>query len=304
MSTGVTQNFSVPFPFIDKSHVHVCAIDPETRKKGTEYPIYEWIDTSTPKIKPINVLMIYRETPRDTPLVDFTNSQILVAEDLDLAVLQNLYICEEILDELGWQSNEIDLLWTAYNSLNTSHQALSEAVSALRTKLEETYDIAVRGFTIAQDACTWLKMWYEQFMPAISMFINTTIVDGGTVGIVDEIYCIVDGDIDPDEYDEAIIYDGSATADYHFAWTPEAIKLINAYDISEAAYNKAKQAEVTANKVITMLQALRPYDEQLEAVYDVITGIMSSGHTGQVFMRTADGYAWTDLVDIPVDPIN
>lgn len=248
--------------------------------------------------------MIERVTPRDLPLVDYEDGSVIEAADLDLGVLQNLYICEEILDELGWQSNEINLLWTAYNSLNTSHQALSEAVSTLRTKLEETYDIAVRGFTIAQDACTWLKMWYEQFMPAISMFINTTIVDGGTVSVVDEIYCIVDGDIDPDEYDEVIIYDGGTTADYHYAWTPEAIKLINAHDIAETAYNKAKRAEVTANKVITMLQALRPYDEQLEAVYDVITGIMSSGHTGQVFMRTADGYAWTDLVDIPVDPIN
>ena len=258
MSTGVTQNFSVPFPFIDKSHVHVCAIDPETRKKGTEYLIYEWIDTSTPKIKLVDVpsngrtLMIYRETPRDTPLVDFTNSQILVAEDLDLAVLQNLYICEEILDELGWQSNEIDLLWTAYNSLNASHQALSEAVSALRIKLEETYDIAVRGFTIAQDACTWLKMWYDRFMPAISMFINSTIVDGGTVGIVDEIYCIVDGDIDPDEYAEALIYDGGFNTDYHFAWTPEAVKLMNAYDLSEKALSMANKALPTAQRAYDM----------------------------------------------------
>ena len=258
MSTGVTQNFSVPFPFIDKSHVHVCAIDPETRKKGTEYSIYEWIDTSTPKIKLVDVpmggqtLMIYRETPRNTPLVDFTNSQILVAEDLDLAVLQNLYICEEILDELGWQSNEIDLLWIAYNSLNASHQALSEAVSALRTKLEETYDIAVRGFTIAQDACTWLRMWYDRFMPAISMFINSTIVDGGTVGIVDEIYCIVDGNIDPDEYAEALIYDGGFNTDYHFAWTPEAVKLMNAYDLSEKALSMANKALPIAKRAYDM----------------------------------------------------
>lgn len=196
--------------------------------------------------------MIERVTPRDLPLVDYIDGAVIEAADLDLGVLQNLYICEEILDELGWQSNEIDLLWTAYNSLNTSHQALSEAVSALRTKLEETYDIAVRGFTIAQDACMWLKMWYEQFMPAISMFINTTIVDGGTVGIVDEIYCIVDGDIDPDEYDEAFIYDGGTTTDYHFAWTPEAIKLMNAYDLSEKALSIAKKALPIAQRAYDM----------------------------------------------------
>lgn len=196
--------------------------------------------------------MIERVTPRDLPLVDYEDGSVIEAADLNLGVLQNLYICEEILDELGWQSNEIDLLWTAYNNLNTSHQALSEAVSALRTKLEETYDIAVRGFTIAQDACIWLKMWYEQFMPAISMFINTTIVDGGTVGIVDEIYCIVDGYIDPDEYDEAIIYDGGTTADYHFAWTPEAIKLMDAYDLAEKALSTAKKAQSTVQRAYDM----------------------------------------------------
>lgn len=196
--------------------------------------------------------MIERITPRDLPLVDYADGSVIEAADLDLGVLQNLYICEEILDELGWQSNEIDLLWTAYNNLNASHQALSEAVSALRTKLEETYDIAVRGFTIAQDACTWLKMWQEQFLPAISLFINMTIVDGGTVGIVGEIYCIVDGDIDPDEYVEEIIYDGGTTADYHFAWTPEAIKLMDAYDLAEKALSTAKKAQSIVQRAYDM----------------------------------------------------
>lgn len=245
-STGTVQNYNVPFPYLDFDHIHIYAIDPNTRKRTTEYAIDQWVTGSC--IRPAAVppsgqkFMIERVTPRDAALVDFADGAVIEAEDLDISTLQNLYICEEIIDELEWTGNEVSLLWTAHNALLASHTNLSQAVTELREWLEETYAIANRGLNIALCVRSWLKPWYEQFIPAISLFINLTIVDGGTAGTIDEIYCIVDGDIDPDEYDDAIIYDGGSSADYHFAWTPEAIKLIKAYDIAEQALCTAKKA--------------------------------------------------------------
>ena len=203
--------------------------------------------------------MIERVTPRDLPLVDYEDGSVIEAADLDLGVLQNLYICEELIDELEWTENEVSLLWQAhaqltqyYQNLNTSHLALTQAVAELRTWLEETTEIANRGLNIALCVRSWLKPWYEQFLPAISLFINLTIVDGGNAGTIDEIYCIVDGNIDPDEYDDAIIYDGGTTEDYHFAWTPEAIKLMNAYDLAEKATVTAKEAMRVTERAYAM----------------------------------------------------
>lgn len=329
MSTGVTQNFSVPFPFIDKSHVHVCAIDPETRKKGTEYPIYEWIDTSTPKIKPINVptrgktLMIYRETPRNTPLVDFTNSQILVAEDLDLAVLQNLYICEEILDELEWTGNEVSLLWQAhvqlvqyYQILRADHDnldaresnhytILTQAIASLRASLEETDALAHRADTKADDVKSWLCQWYKYFLPAIRNFINIVAFDGGNAATFTEINCIIDGEDSAVDFEAAVIYDGHFANDYEgYAWTPEAMKLMYAYDYSNIAYHNALKAKREIEAVYSQVDELIRLKDQIFMIYNTLNSVFSGGIVGQVLTKTNNGYSWENLVNVPVNPQN
>lgn len=48
-----------------------------------------------------SLLVIRRETEKDSPLVDFENGASLVEEDLDLAILQLLHICQENYDALG-----------------------------------------------------------------------------------------------------------------------------------------------------------------------------------------------------------
>ena len=329
MSTGVTQNFSVPFPFIDKSHVHVCAIDPETRKKGTEYPIYEWIDTSTPKIKPVNVptrgqtLMIYRETPRNTPLVDFTNSQILVAEDLDLAVLQNLYICEEILDELEWTGNEVSLLWQAhvqlvqyYQILRADHDnldaresnhytILTQAIASLRASLEETDALAHRADTKADDVKSWLCQWYKYFLPAIRNFINIVAFDGGNAATFTEINCIIDGEDSAVDFEAAVIYDGHFANDYEgYAWTPEAMKLMYAYDYSNIAYHNALKAKREIEAVYSQVDELIRLKDQIFMIYNTLNSVFSGGIVGQVLTKTNNGYSWENLVNVPVNPQN
>lgn len=263
----MTQYFTVPFPFLQPSDIHVCAIDHETRRKGTEIPIIGFMGGGVAQVMPQNVpaqgqsFMIYRETPRDAPLIDFSNGQILTAEELDEAFLQNLYICEEILDELGWQSNEISLLWTAYNTLNASHQSLAALVSQLRTKLEATTETANRAFNIASDIRCWLKPWFDNFLPAISRFINIDVLDGGNAGTINEIYCIIDGNIDPDEYETATIYDGGSSADYKgYAWTPEAIKLMYAYDYAEIALANAKKALPIACRALKAAKYLHNHE--------------------------------------------
>ena len=196
-STGTVQNYDVPFPYLDFDHIHIYAIDPDTRKRTTEYAIDQWVTGS--RIRPAAVppsgqkFMIERVTPRDAALVDYSNGAVIEADDLDLGVLQNLYICEELIDELEWAGNEVSLLWNAYNTLRSQHFILVDAVNELRTQLEQTTVTANRAFNIACDNRAWLIPWIDKFLPFIHHYINIVVLDGGNAGTIDEIKCIVEG---------------------------------------------------------------------------------------------------------------
>ena len=265
-STGTVQNYSVPFPYLDFDDIHIFAIDPDTRKRTSEIAVSEWITGST--IKPASVppsgqkFMIERVTPRDAALVDYSNGAVIEADDLDLGVLQNLYICEELIDELEWTGNEVSLLWAAhaqlvqyYEDLNTSHLALAQAVAELRAWLERTTNTANHALSLARSVNCWLRQWYERFLPALRQFINITILDGGTAGTIDEIHCIIDGNVD--DFDEAIIYDGRTSLDYEgYAWTEEAVKLMYAYDYAELALAKATKALAMAEQALQISNSI------------------------------------------------
>ena len=94
---GVNRNFTVPFPYIDRSHVKVAV-------SGTPTTAFTWINDSTIQmtVAPANGAPVnrYRETPK-TPLVDFSNGALLPEQDLDLATKQSLYLTEEATDALG-----------------------------------------------------------------------------------------------------------------------------------------------------------------------------------------------------------
>ncbi|MGL5935031.1 MAG: phage tail fiber protein [Cetobacterium sp.] len=94
---GTTTNFAVPFQFLDRTHVHFFVND-------IEVPV-TWVGTATVQITPAppsgtgNVLL-RRTTERAFPLVDYHNGSNLFDSDLDIGVLQNLFIAQEYFEQI------------------------------------------------------------------------------------------------------------------------------------------------------------------------------------------------------------
>jgi len=89
---GVTTTYTVTFPYLAKSHVHVFLGEEETFS-------FVWVTDSSIKldVPSADLVTIRRLTPTD-PLVDFTDGSVLTETQLDVANLQSLYVCEETID--------------------------------------------------------------------------------------------------------------------------------------------------------------------------------------------------------------
>lgn len=90
--TGALQNLSVTFPYLDQDHVFVLVDDVEVD--------FSWVNETTVQVTTTvgtaNVI-VKRVTP-STPLVTFTNSSGISAEDLNDGISQSRYVAEEIED--------------------------------------------------------------------------------------------------------------------------------------------------------------------------------------------------------------
>lgn len=97
LGDGTNAVFSVPFPYLEKAHVHVFV-------DGVETTAIQWLSsnsirlTSTPaagaKVK------IMRQTTKDARVVDFQNGTNFVEADLDKSADQTFYIVQEAYDSL------------------------------------------------------------------------------------------------------------------------------------------------------------------------------------------------------------
>ena len=94
---GTTTSFNVPFKYLDRSHV-VVKIDGVVQTSE-----YYWSSTNTIEFttapdngKPV---VIGRNTPRDTQLVEFRAGAALKASELNTTAQQLLHIMQEDLDE-------------------------------------------------------------------------------------------------------------------------------------------------------------------------------------------------------------
>lgn len=93
---GSSGPFAIPFPYLDRAHIVV-------RVDGVLTPATFAGDAAVQLGAPAAVgavVEIRRETPRDHPLVDFTDGAVLTESDLDRAILQQLYIAQETHDRL------------------------------------------------------------------------------------------------------------------------------------------------------------------------------------------------------------
>src|SRR5262249_35167538 len=89
---GVQTDWTVPFPSIDETHVHVYVGTDEVT------PGISWINVGTVRVTPAVAnglpIKIQRQTPTD-PLVTLENTNNLTADDLNLMQQQTLYVSVE-----------------------------------------------------------------------------------------------------------------------------------------------------------------------------------------------------------------
>lgn len=106
VGTGSQTVFTIPFPYIDKSHVKVYLNEQEVLTPTA----WTWLTDQSIKFRVAPALddsiRVQRWTPGDTRLVDFQNGAVLTADDLDLSATQNFYLAQEAYENYAALLND------------------------------------------------------------------------------------------------------------------------------------------------------------------------------------------------------
>lgn len=91
---GSTTNFAFSFPYLAAAHISVRVNDVVTA--------FTFLNSSTVTVSPAPasgaIVEVRRTTPKDTPIVDFTDGSVLLESDLDLLATYSLYLAQETED--------------------------------------------------------------------------------------------------------------------------------------------------------------------------------------------------------------
>lgn len=91
---GSTTNFAFSFPYLSRDHISVRVNDVVTS--------FTFLNDSTVTVSPApaggSIVEVRRTTPKDTPIVNFTDGSVLLEADLDLLATYSLYIAQEADD--------------------------------------------------------------------------------------------------------------------------------------------------------------------------------------------------------------
>lgn len=135
---GATATFSVPFPYLLKAHVHLYLgydiLDGTFTSELVEGAGFNW--TSGTQVQCVaapaagQTLTVIRLTPSETRLVDWQDGSNLIADDLDTADLQNLYVVQEQQDRNDAAITQLGASATAAQASATAAQASATAAQA------------------------------------------------------------------------------------------------------------------------------------------------------------------------------
>jgi len=129
--------------YIERSHVKAYRYDPAS---ATSHPqVLTFIGqnqvTTSDAIPPTQYLVLYRDTPKDTPLVDYNEGAVLNEKNLDVTAQQAVFAAAEMVDRfdsVNVTSNDaiqrsVLALDTANTALGNSATAVSDAANAVTT---------------------------------------------------------------------------------------------------------------------------------------------------------------------------
>lgn len=140
---GSTTTFSVPFPYLLKSHVKVFIgfniLSGTYTSELTDGTGFTWSSATqiqcTTAPTAAQVLTVIRQTPSGSRIVDWNDGSNLIAADMDTADLQNLYVVQEQQDR---NDAGITQSTTAINTANTASTTATTAAASIGGKLDKT----------------------------------------------------------------------------------------------------------------------------------------------------------------------
>ena len=158
---GITKSFAVPFKYLNKTDIHVSVNG--TLKEFTWLSQGQVVLEAAPEVGA--EVLIYRDTPVDEPIVDYEDGSIIAESDLDLPVLQNLYVAQELKDSAA------DTSETAEAAVDTANKAADSANTALTTS-NEALDTANTALESASSAVTTANAALESIGPTVKQVVS------------------------------------------------------------------------------------------------------------------------------------
>lgn len=151
-------NFSFASGYIDKSHVK--AYYTNALKVRTVVPVTLGMFsgpnqlTITPAIPAGTTLTIYRDTPKDAPLVDFIDRAAFTEVSLDLATKQAVFASAEASDGLAIAIESVDTIVASVNAAAASAGASASSRDAAAASASTASAALASANTRANDALT------------------------------------------------------------------------------------------------------------------------------------------------------
>ncbi|CAH0444335.1 hypothetical protein LMG10661_00814 [Ralstonia syzygii subsp. syzygii] len=144
---GSKTNFEFNFGggYIDKSHIKAYTYD--TATGHTEPVAFSWDGPNTVKVVPApaaNIhVVIYRDTPKSKPLVDFSTNASMTEKNLDLLAQQAIFAAAEMVDRFdSINAGSSEAIERSVTALNTANTALSTSNAAAATANDAATDAA------------------------------------------------------------------------------------------------------------------------------------------------------------------
>lgn len=135
---GVKTAFDFNFGggYIDKSNIKAYTYD--TRTGHTETVAFSWLGPNTIQVLPAPAsyihVVIYRDTPKSQPLVDFSTNASMTEKNLDLMAKQAIFAAAEVVDRFdSINAGSSDAIERSVVALATANDAKSQATAAVNT---------------------------------------------------------------------------------------------------------------------------------------------------------------------------
>lgn len=157
-------NFQFSGGYIDPSHVKAYKKSPAgVRTELTVVPSTDLIGPYQLRIFPAvdagYTLVIYRATPKDLPIVDFTDGGGVTEESLDIVAKQAVFVAAESADFLGVTTSEdlAALALSAGSSAGAASASASTAAAAAAAAVAAAVDAAASAASAADSETTALE---------------------------------------------------------------------------------------------------------------------------------------------------